>query len=279
MFSHNLISPTALMVAHLRSFSDIPYSKEIDELFEAKAAFLEIAGKRADEFLFTAVWMELRYQSLTNSLKDYGCDNIIEIAAGLSPRGLNHTRINNSARYVEIDLPEMMEGKRRMIEFFKDYIREGHLRLCEVDIFSKSGLQSAAEHLDGCICVINEGLLDYLTMEEKSTLAANIRDLLSKRGGSWITSDLFYPSMVHLNPAMREVMENISKIIKRSLPGNFFESLGSAERFYHDMGFEIKRLNQRDMVKKLKSLSQVEITPQELWHILSFSYLWVLKPR
>jgi O-methyltransferase involved in polyketide biosynthesis len=267
------------MVAHLRSYSNIPYSKEIDELYEAKSAFLEIAGKRADEFLFTAVWMELRYQSLTNSIKDHGCDNIIEIAAGLSPRGLNYTRNNNAVRYVEIDLPEMIEGKRRMMQFYKEQIREGYLRLCEVDIFSKSGLHSAAEHLEGSICVINEGLLDYLTMDEKSTLALNIHDLLSQRGGSWLTSDLFYPSMVHLNSAMREVMENMSKIIKRNLPGNFFESLASAEKFYRDLGFEIKRLNQRDLVKKLQSLSQVEITPQELWHILSFSYLWVLKPR
>ncbi len=44
--THNLISPTAKLVVHLRAGSDIPYSKAIDEFFEAEKVVEENFWKR-----------------------------------------------------------------------------------------------------------------------------------------------------------------------------------------------------------------------------------------
>ena len=57
-------------------------------------------------------------------------------------------------------------------------------------------LEGAAVHFgDKAFAVCNEGLLPYLTMEEKATMAQNLRDLLRSGSGCWITTDVAFKGM------------------------------------------------------------------------------------
>ena len=90
---------------------------------------------------------------------------VIEIAAGLSPRGWSFKR-RYGARitYVETDLPQMLALKRRLLEQ-GGLLTPGH-RLEVLDALADSGPQSLAalvETLDPKLgtAVISEGLMNY----------------------------------------------------------------------------------------------------------------------
>ena len=60
--SYEKISPTAKLAAYLRTFSDIPYAKEIAFVSGAKETFQELAGEHKESMVrFAPIW-EARYK-------------------------------------------------------------------------------------------------------------------------------------------------------------------------------------------------------------------------
>src|SRR5579862_9381945 len=104
------ISPTAKLVAYMRSLSDIPYSSEIANLCAAESAVQEFYGSERLWLQKRIPLAELRFKSLTSLLVDSGVDQIVELASGLSPRGLILTE-NPAITFIETDLPEILEEK------------------------------------------------------------------------------------------------------------------------------------------------------------------------
>lgn len=86
---HNRISPTAKITAYWRSLSGIPYSKEIAEAVGAKETARETIG---DTIVMmgniSPAMFEARYKSINRGLAKCGITNVMELACGLSPRGL-----------------------------------------------------------------------------------------------------------------------------------------------------------------------------------------------
>jgi len=90
---------------------------------------------------------------------------VIEIAAGMSPRGWRFTERYPDLVYVETDLPAMAERKRRALDDIGDR-PPGH-RVAELDALRDDGpasLGAVAGELDAerGLGVITEGLLSYL---------------------------------------------------------------------------------------------------------------------
>jgi O-methyltransferase involved in polyketide biosynthesis len=104
---------------------------------------------------------------LTAAIEEHGIRQVIEVAAGLSPRGWRFKqRYGAELTYIEADLAGMAERKRRVLE------RVGslgeHHRVCELDALSESGpgsLPAVAGELDPerGLVIITEGLLGYLS--------------------------------------------------------------------------------------------------------------------
>ena len=93
---------------------------------------------------------------------------VIEVAAGLSPRGLSFTRQHPELRYIEADLPDMAAHKRRALE------RAGRGRdhhVVEIDALADDGPTSigelAARHLDPTrgTAIVTEGLISYFARD------------------------------------------------------------------------------------------------------------------
>ena len=103
------IEPTAWLTAYLRSYSDIPYCAEIfSEMERIKSINIPPEMKKPN----LAPQLEARYKLISKVLKKCGVDQILELASGLTPRGLNQTLKNESIKYVEIDLPEVVKMKK-----------------------------------------------------------------------------------------------------------------------------------------------------------------------
>jgi O-methyltransferase involved in polyketide biosynthesis len=103
---------------------------------------------------------------LERAIEDGQITQVIEVACGLSPRGLRFTdRYGERITYVEADLPAMAERKRAALE------RAGSLsefhRVEEVDALKDEGPGSLLELASGLdqgrgLAIITEGLLGYL---------------------------------------------------------------------------------------------------------------------
>jgi O-methyltransferase involved in polyketide biosynthesis len=105
---------------------------------------------------------------------------VVELAAGLSPRGLRLRRTRPDLLYVEVDLPDMARRKKRALD------RAGATgpqhRVEAVDVFG-SGLEDLFTTLDPRrgVAVVTEGLLNYFPTPEVTRLwsrvATAMRDL------------------------------------------------------------------------------------------------------
>jgi O-methyltransferase involved in polyketide biosynthesis len=129
---------------------------------------------------------------LQEAIKAGRVGQIVEIAAGLSPRGLRMRRRYPQVTYVEGDLPEMIANKRKLIG---DQLSEGH-RLVTVNALADEGpdsLAALADTLDTSkgVAVITEGLLPYFDGPTGSDIWRRIHDFLQRFSQGLYLSDYY----------------------------------------------------------------------------------------
>jgi O-methyltransferase involved in polyketide biosynthesis len=119
---------------------------------------------------------------------------VVEVAAGLSPRGWRFTeRYGERLTYVEADLPAMAERKRRALERIGS-LSERH-RLEVVDALQDDGprsLSAVAQSLDAHsgLAIITEGLLGYLDSESVNGIWRRFARVLRTFASGRYISDL-----------------------------------------------------------------------------------------
>jgi O-methyltransferase involved in polyketide biosynthesis len=129
---------------------------------------------------------------LERAIEEDRVPQVLEIASGLSPRGWRFARRYEDLVYVEGDLPEMAEQKRRILD------RAGggeNLRVVGLDALRERGpgsIASVAETLDPGrgLAVITEGLLVYFDRETVTGLWARIASTLRGFANGLYLADL-----------------------------------------------------------------------------------------
>jgi O-methyltransferase involved in polyketide biosynthesis len=275
------ISPTAKLIAYLRSFSDIPFSKEISGVCEAEKVFKEITGDLGDQILHVAPRVEARYKSVDVLLRRSGCRRILELASGLSPRGFVWSE-DRSITYIISDLLGMLEEHENMSETIAQYIfHRSNLFWVPIDAINKWQVTSVERITSrGPIAVVHEGLLPYFSHEEKRLVAENIRILLQKHGGVWIMPDITSREQLQVlsDPAMLKVREIISGLTERDITQNAFATFREGENFFEDLGFTVTSYNQGDIVDQpLSSVAATNSDPVQIAKSLEVSKIWELR--
>jgi O-methyltransferase involved in polyketide biosynthesis len=103
---------------------------------------------------------------LEDAIEHHGISQVIEVAAGLSPRGWRFVeRYGDRLTYIEADLPGMVKRKRRSLERIGSLSEQHQVR--ELDALAGDGphsLPAVAAELDPerGLVIITEGLLGYL---------------------------------------------------------------------------------------------------------------------
>lgn len=105
---------------------------------------------------------------LEHAIEHEGVTQVIEVAAGLSPRGWRFTERFPELVYIEGDLPGMVERKRAALERM-DSLSERH-QVVELDVLQARGRESLGNVTRGLdhgrgLVIITEGLLSYLPRE------------------------------------------------------------------------------------------------------------------
>ena len=279
--SHDRISPTAKFVAHLRTFTDIPFSERIAVACGAKEVFCQIVGDRANDLPWIAPIIEMRYKSVDVLLRQYGYTSILELAAGVSPRGLIWTE-NPGITYLLTDLPEILAESKSILMGILDGQPRKSLSWLPMNVLNEVDFV-AAENFFGTksIAVINEGLLPYLNREEKAQVAGNIRRLLTKHGGVWITPDVLssdrIKAVLERDPTLAKLLEAFYGFTGQNLESNSFATLEEAEQFFIEIGFRVRKYNQHELVPCLSSLDKTNTDPTKIKGMLERGRVWAME--
>jgi len=131
---------------------------------------------------------------LERAIEDGTISQVVEVAAGLSPRGLRMTRKYPDLTYVEGDLPEMAALKRQVLD-------AGNLRRLNHHVVTLNALTDVGPNSLGeatrCLldatrgtAVITEGLLSYFDAETTAAIWRRFSTFLGSLSGGVYLTDL-----------------------------------------------------------------------------------------
>ncbi len=172
-------------------------------------------GLAAIQALANSVFLEIRFRTTGALAGEAGAQTIVDLPCGYTPRGLQFGRKGIS--YVGLDLPATIQDLQRIVMPLADENAPSAPRYAAVDATNYTSLERALSGITGPICVTTEGLVMYFNDSEAVALCDNIRRLLLKYSGCWITSD---PEMMVQNGYVmravagdryQEVMQNLMR--------------------------------------------------------------------
>ena len=180
---------------------------------------------------------------LDRAIEQHGVTQVIEVAAGLSPRGWRFTqRYGDRLTYVEADLPGMTARKRRALEQMGS-LSDRH-RVTEVDALRDKGSRSIGalaadlDHAAG-LAIITEGLLGYLDTDAVDGIWRRFARTLSGFASGRYISDLHLGSVQ--NAQIRAFRAALSVFVRGQVHLHF-DNAQQAVGALRDAGFARAKL-------------------------------------
>ena len=236
---YSSISPSALSLLLMKAQSDLPYAKQAAIALWGDTAPSELADALAEENARRRLrHFVSRYRSLDRLLAECGCSNVLELAAGLSFRGLELAR-TTSTFYIDTDLPNIVALKSDLIAKLPALPYRGSLHVRALNALDAASFEvTVTQFPAGPIAIANEGLLVYLDAHEKEQLAANVRAALQARGGVWLTADVYIQNPGGSAPNV-SYGRSRAFLDQHRVEQNKFADWPAAERFFTAQGFTI----------------------------------------
>jgi O-methyltransferase involved in polyketide biosynthesis len=263
---------------------DIPYAREVAALLHAQEAFerlLQDSQMSPLDLLWYAPIFEVRYKSVAAAIRKCGATQVLELASGVSLRGLAMTQETNLI-YVDTDLEELTQEKAALIDELRrrhGLQPNGNLHLATANALERDQLQAAAKPFlrDRPIAVVNEGLFQYLSESEMETVAGNIRDLLAQYGGVWITPDFsLREDAVDVSEQQRRFRAIVAAATDRKLYSHTFDDNAQLQAFFDRLGLQARVLNQLDEAPDVVCMETLKLPQQLLDQARPRLRLWVL---
>ncbi|MFX1488046.1 MAG: hypothetical protein ACFFBI_02795 [Promethearchaeota archaeon] len=283
--SFDSISPSAKSLLLTKALTNIPFARDAAGLIWGVKAIEDTMKKLSSiGFLMRLIHFEKRYASIDKALIEIGIKNILELSSGFSFRGLSICK-NPSVHYIDTDLPEIIESKKQIIrEFTKKLCNypADNLFLQALNVLDKNAFTETINHFPkGPLAIVNEGLLMYLSEEQKQKVCAIICDLLRKRGGYWITADIYIKKETQVIISNGFYDEKGKRFLaEHQVEENKFENFEAAEAFFKEFGFNIyKKIEipsrQLSSLKFLTNLPRDQL--DELKNRKKIRETWILK--
>jgi O-methyltransferase involved in polyketide biosynthesis len=275
---HYKITPTAILCANARSqFTDMPYAKEIYEEMKKEGIDSDKILSRFIvklAFLFPKVrdmvsLLEGRYYSTNEAMKQLGNHSVLELATGLSSRGLEQSP--NVPIYIESDLPGIIENKKKIVESIRRNQSEKVLpnhRFLELNVLDQESLRKAGEIYKQAepnlpLAIIHEGLFCYLSRDEQIQVRDNIANLLREYSpdGAWISID-FSSRKVKEDPIISWIKRRIRKQTERQF--TYFDSDDEVFNFLDQGGLVGRIVKNNYLVDDLSCVSKLNLNPEKV---------------
>lgn len=268
------IAPTAIVTSYPRTFTDIPYEKEIYQWLE------QHCQEKVTLNQLLAPEIEARYKLINKLLDKYGFQQVLELAAGYSSRGLIYSK--KGYHYVELDLENVSKNKKKILHSIEKDIPE-NLTILSGNALKQNDVKKVENYFQQKekLTVINEGLLRYLTFEEKRQVAENIYNLLSNYGGVWITSDVTPKKFItSQEKALPNFNKELSTIASRNRLNDRFENEEHIRNFFGEIGFELVEIHKfSEMRDELYSINTLGILNEKIEATLDDAIVVVMQVK
>ncbi len=246
------VSDTALWVAVYRAME----SEREDALFHDPFA-RRLAGERGTQIVNelprakSYSWpMVVRTQVLDELILDAlerdGYDTVLNLAAGLDTRPYR-LALPASLRWIEADLPEMIEYKNTALKEVRAFCRLERHAVDLADQSARCALFARVSAAANRVLVITEGLLIYLGADQVKALAVDLHQQAPFK--RWLT-DLISPRTLGIMRRYYGKKHTASNVRFQFAPAEhveFFRPLGWKPAAFHSMWDEAKRLKRREV--------------------------------
>jgi len=262
--SFSTISPSAKALLLLKGHTSIPYAKEAAELISLPDKYEPDFSKREFGFWARVVHFEMRYNSINELLADLNITNILELSSGFSFRCLQ-TVTEKQVYYIDTDLPGLINTKKEFVTALqtKTGSPKGKLEILPLNALNEVQFEEIVSHFPaGEIVIVNEGLLMYLDLEEKKKLCSIIKRILEKRGGYWITADIY--TRIQENMTSLQINDKLQRFFEEhKIEENKFQSFEEAETFFKEQGFVVDKEAEPDYARLSSINYLLESTSKE----------------
>ena len=276
----NAISPSAKGLLLTKAITTIPFATEAAGIiWDAEQLKNKLREKLSKESFVWLLHFENRYRTIDSLLTPLQYRNVLEIASGFSFRGLQLS-MEHDITYFDTDLPDSITTKQQVVDQLKEKHHletKGTYRLMPLNALDTAAFNAIIELFPpGPVAIVNEGLLMYLDEGEKRQLCANIHAVLTKRGGCWITGDIYLKKgereHAHINPAAEAflAMHNVEE--------KKFDSFEAAEAFFTSCGFTIaaKEIVAYDQLSALRFIEHRNIPAEIIKSWFTTRQTWML---
>jgi O-methyltransferase involved in polyketide biosynthesis len=192
----NHIPPSALYTAATWRWGNLPGADLVTPP-DAAAVFRAMNTYMSLYRLLNPRWHSLRHTLLhrhlgiEHLLRAAACSQVIEIAAGFSPRGSAFSA-DVSMQYFEVDLPPVIAAKRALLaatQAGQSILRRNNLTLLEGDVTAINWAKFAARST----FVITEGLMMYFDRATQMLIWRDIATFLHRNRGEYVFDYLPVP--------------------------------------------------------------------------------------
>ncbi|MDE1762414.1 MAG: hypothetical protein KGH78_04465 [Candidatus Micrarchaeota archaeon] len=283
------VSSTAIPLAYLRALSDVPFAKDISDAIGAKEVFKQHFQKDGIEIPLRAASLEARGKSIDAIITSRGTKMVLELACGISPRGLNLSS-DKSMTIVQTDLAPIVRELERIAKKVMrgKGIKRDNLHFLPANALNYENVNDATslfEHQR--VSVITEGLLNHLTVGEKVTVAANIRSIMDGYGGIWVCSDMYTKrkmrKMLGSGALTHADMNRMSQMTGRSMYDNAFESEAHIRKTMEGLGFKVQKFDTIKSAGELSTLGLLKMSRRDAIDLVrsrsSWTTTWVMSKR
>jgi O-methyltransferase involved in polyketide biosynthesis len=149
-----------------------------------------------------------------------------------------------------------------------------HLFLEQGDALSQDDMQRATVHfsMPQPLAIVHEGLMRYLTFEQKAQVAKNIKALLETYGGVYITPDITLK--VFIDERMKKIFSNM---VGMDVSANAFENIEAAEKFFDDLGFTVEKHPFTEIKDELVSPQRLGLSEEQVQEAIGTPIFFVMR--
>jgi O-methyltransferase involved in polyketide biosynthesis len=195
------LSVTALYTSAAWAWGKLPNaelfaSKEGERVFHVVNAVMALARPFFARLPPLAKSLLHRHAMIDHLLTASRCTQVLELAAGLSRRGVTFST-DPKMRYVEVDLPNVVDKKRALLSRSsdgRDALARSNWSLVPADVSTMALADVVPPARELPLFVIAEGLLMYFDAAAQGALFRAVAERLAEGGGGTLVFDLVPPN-------------------------------------------------------------------------------------
>ena len=239
---HSKLSITALYTSaawHSAALShaDIFFTKQAKDIYAIVNGALSIARFFGGKGPSLPRSLLFRHEAIDRIIIQSGIKNIVELAAGLSARGLRMSEYPD-VTYTEVDLPHLIAFKETILAEAMAAGRlkaRANLRLVSRDIMA----QNLADFVDpgnGPVALVAEGFVMYLTDSERLLFLEKCAALMAPAPGGLMVFDFVPPGEKQKPGFLGKILERLMKLFTA---GRSFEPISKTREEIRDELFRV----------------------------------------